>query len=67
MTAAEKLINNKPGLLQLASYVQNVSEACRVMGYSRDTFYRVKEAHDEGGIEALKDRGRFRRNGFLSH
>ena len=47
MTTAEKLIKNKLGLLQLASYLQNVSEACRVMGYSRDTFYRVKKAHDD--------------------
>lgn len=41
MTTAEKLIKNKLGLLQLASYLQNVSEACRVMGYSRDTFYQT--------------------------
>ena len=35
MTVQEKLIRNKLGLLELASYLQNVSEACRVMGYSR--------------------------------
>jgi transposase InsO family protein len=62
MTTAEKLIKNKLGLLQLASYLQNVSEACRVMGYSRDTFYRVKNAHDEGGIEALKEKSRRKPN-----
>ena len=62
MTTAEKLIKNKLGLLQLASYLQNVSEACRVMGYSRDTFYRVKKAHDEGGIEALKEKNRRKPN-----
>jgi transposase InsO family protein len=62
MTTAEKLIKNKLGLLQLASYLQNVSEACRVMGYSRDTFYRVQKAHAEGGIEALKEKSRRKPN-----
>jgi len=58
MTTDEKLIKNKMGLLELASYLQNVSEACRVMGYSRDTFYRVRKAYDEGGVEALKEKTR---------
>ena len=58
MTVQEKLIRNKLGLLELASYLGNVSEACRVMGYSRDTFYRVQRAHDEGGLEALMEKNR---------
>jgi transposase InsO family protein len=58
MTTQQKLIKSKMGLLELASYLQNVSEACRVMGYSRDTFYRVKKAHEEGGLEALKEKTR---------
>ncbi len=44
MTVQQKLIKNKLGLLKIASFLGNVSEACRVMGYSRDTFYRVKSA-----------------------
>jgi len=39
MTTAEKVIKTKVGLLELG----NVSKACRVMGYSRDSFYRFKE------------------------
>ena len=62
MTTQEKLIKNKLGLLELAAYLQNVSEACRVMGYSRDTFYRVRKAYEEGGIESLKEKGRRKPN-----
>ncbi|MHC4322691.1 MAG: IS481 family transposase [Planctomycetota bacterium] len=62
MTTEEKLIRNKLGLIELAAYLKNVSEACRVMGYSRDTFYRVKSAYEESGIEALKEKSRRRPN-----
>ena len=44
-------------LLGLAAYLQNVSEACRVMGDSRATFYRVRKACEEGGLEAIKEGG----------
>jgi len=57
-TVQEKLIRNKLGLLNLAQELNNVSRACRVMGYSRDTFYRYKEAAEEGGVEALLDQNR---------
>ena len=43
MTTEEKLIKNKLGLLHLAFYLKNVSEVCRVIEYSRYTFYRVKK------------------------
>lgn len=54
----ERIIKNKVGLLNLAEELGNVSRACKVMGYSRDTFYRYKEAITEGGVEALFDKSR---------
>ena len=54
----EKVIKHKVGLLNLAEELGNVSKACKVMGLSRDTFYRYKAAVDEGGVEALVDSNR---------
>ncbi len=57
-----KIIKHKVGLLNLAEELNNVSKACKVMGVSRDTFYRYKSAVDEGGIEALFDKTRKKPN-----
>jgi transposase InsO family protein len=58
MTTDQKIIKARVGLLELGRQLGNVSEACKIMGYSRDTFYRYKEMHDNGGVEALKDMSR---------
>ena len=62
MTINEKIIKNKLGLLNLAEELGNVSRACKVMGFSRDTFYRYKAAMEEGGIESLIDQNRRKPN-----
>lgn len=54
----ERIIKHKIGLLNLAEELGNVSKACQVMGVSRDTFYRYKEAVADGGVEALVDADR---------
>ena len=59
---SDKIIKHKTGLLNLAEELGNVSKACQVMGYSRDTFYRYKGAVDEGGVEALLERTRRKPN-----
>ena len=62
MTQAEKMIRSKMSLLELAEYLKNISEACRVQGVSRQHFYDLKKAYREGGIEALRERNRRKPN-----
>lgn len=62
MTTQEKLIRRKMGLLELAGVLGNVSQACKIQGYSRDSFYRLSKVFEEKGVEGLKEISRRKPN-----
>lgn len=55
---ASPVIKHKADLLNLAEELSNISKACKIMGVSRDTFYRYCELADEGDVDTLINRSR---------
>ncbi len=58
MTTQDKLVKRKQSIIELAEFLKNVSQACKVNGVSRQHFYDIKKAYEEHGMEGLKEKTR---------
>ena len=56
MTTDKKVARRKLSLLELATEMNNVSKACKIMGYSRQQFYEIRRNFQTYGADGLIDR-----------
>ena len=56
MTSEKKVARRNLSLLELASDLDNVSKACKLMGYSRQQFYEIRRNFQTFGADGLIDR-----------
>jgi transposase len=64
-TPQDEAVAAKLALLDLAERLGSVAEACRIAGFSRGTFYRLRDryaARGETGLRELDRRGRIPKN-----
>jgi transposase InsO family protein len=53
---AQKAARRKLNMLELAEELDNVSKACRIMGYSRQQFYEIRRDFQTYGAKGLLDK-----------
>ena len=60
MTQQQYIIRRKLNIIDLASQLGNISDACRKLGVSRRHYYDIKAALEEEGVEGLLEQARNR-------